>query len=519
MKQFLKSTIVVSVGTLLARITGFIRDIFLAKYLGSGFYSDVFFIAFRIPNFFRRIFAEGALSSAFVPIFASGVELHGKKKMMVFARNIYSILLYVLLILTLLAEIGMPFLMYVMAPGYLNDKAKFDLVVVLTRITFPYLIFISLTSLMSGILNSFNKFFVVSVVPVVLNCVFLTAVLFFGTTDKLEMARMLSYTVFCAGLVQFSWILFFTLRQKAFLYPVFPKITPTAKEFFSKFFNAFLGSGIVQINSMISSIVATLIPSAVSLLYYADRVSQFPLSLIGTAIGISTLPVLAQTMGKKGDKAKAQEIQEDSIFFACFLGIPASVGLFVLSTPIVRLLFQRGQFTAENTLQVASILRIYALALPFFILTKIFQTIFYAKKDTKTPMKASLYSLIINVVFNFSLVFLLGANGIAISTIISSIFVAGILFRKLLKEKIFSFSDVLQTKLLKILYISIIMGIVVYSVDTFIIKYISSAIIEIGLSISVGGLVFLILAYIFGVFEIDEILNLLGKKKNKTILP
>ena len=151
MKSFFKSTIIMSFGTLLSRISGFVRDIFIAKYLGSGFYSDIFFMAFRIPNFFRKIFAEGAFNSAFTPIFASGVESHGKEKMLIFARNIYSILLYSLLIFTLLAEIFMPFLMYILAPGYLEEQEKFKLVVFLTRITFPYLIFISLVSLMSGI--------------------------------------------------------------------------------------------------------------------------------------------------------------------------------------------------------------------------------------------------------------------------------------------------------------------------------------------------------------------------------
>lgn len=524
MKQFLKSTIVVSIGTLLARITGFVRDIFIAKYLGSGFYSDIFFIAFRIPNFFRKIFAEGAFASAFVPIFASGVQAHGKNKMMVFARNIYSILLYFLLIFTLLAEIGMPFLMYIMAPGYLDDKTKFDLVVILTRITFPYLIFISLTSLMSGILNSLNRFFAVSVIPVVLNFVFVAAILLFRGSNELGMATVLSYAVFCAGVAQFLWILFFTLKEKAFLYPVFPRITTTAKEFFSKFFNAFLGSGIVQINSMISSIIATLIPGAVSLLYYGDRVSQFPLSLIGTAIGITTLPILSKTLSKKGDKIAAQEIQEDSIFFSCFLGIPAAVGLFILSNPIIKLLFQRGQFTAENTIHVSNILKIYAIALPFFILTKIFQTIFYAKKDTKTPMKASLYSLIINIIFNFSLVFVLGANGIATATTISSIFVSGLLFHKLIKEKIFNFSIRLQLKILKVFYVSIIMGICVYCTDLFIIKYTSSVLIELFLAIGVGGTVFLIMSYLFGILNIQEIMAMIKssnkiESKKKTILP
>lgn len=511
MKQFLKSAFVMSFGTLLSRISGFVRDVFIAKYLGSGFYSDVFFMAFRIPNFFRKIFAEGAFNSAFTPIFASGVQVHGKEKMMIFARNIYSILLYFLLVFTLLAEIAMPFLMYILAPGYLDEPDKFNLVVILTRITFPYLIFISIVSLMSGILNTFNKFLAVSVTPVVLNTVIIIFAIIFRKSNEAGMATALSYGVFVAGAAQLIWMLFFTLKEKIFLYPTFPKITPTAKNFFSKFSNSFLASGIMQINSIIDSIVATLIPSGVSILYYGDRVAQFPLSLIGTAIGISILPLLSKTLSKRGDKKEAQNIQEDSIFLACFLGIPSAVGLFTLAYPIIEVLFQRGQFTAENTIQVANVLKIYSVALPFFILSKILQTIFYAKKDTKTPMKNSLYCLIINIVFSFSLVFFIGANGIAIATTISAVFASVSLFYKLLKEGTFEFSNVLQVKLLKIIYTSIIMAIFIVCSKIFLDRFEILTIFKLIISCSIGGFVFLLLSYVLKVIKIEEIKEFVKK--------
>ena len=511
MKQFLKSAFIMSFGTLLSRISGFIRDVFIAKYLGSSFYSDVFFMAFRIPNFFRKIFAEGAFNSAFTPIFASGVQMHGKDKMMIFARNIYSILLYFLLIFTLLAEIAMPFLMYILAPGYLSEPYKFNLVVILTRITFPYLIFISIVSLMSGILNTFNKFFAVSVMPVFLNAVIVIFAILFKNSSEIGIATALSYAIFVAGAVQLLWILFFTLKERIFLYPVFPRITPTAREFFSKFSHSFLASGIMQINSIIDSIVATLIPSGVSILYYGDRVSQFPLSLIGTAIGVSILPLLSKTLSKKGDKQEAQNIQEDSIFLACFLGIPSAVGLFTLAHPIIEVLFQRGQFTIENTLQVSNVLKIYSIALPFFILTKILQTIFYAKKDTKTPMKNSLYCLIINIIFSFSLVFFIGANGIAIATTISAIFATISLFYKLLKDGTFEFSDILQVKLLKIIYTSIIMAIFIICSNIFLEKYNILTIFKLIISGGIGGFIFLIISYVLVVVRVEEIRGFIGK--------
>lgn len=511
MKSFFKSTIIMSFGTLLSRISGFIRDIFIAKYLGSGFYSDIFFMAFRIPNFFRKIFAEGAFNSAFTPIFASGVESHGKEKMLIFARNIYSILLYSLLIFTLLAEIFMPFLMYILAPGYLEEQEKFKLVVFLTRITFPYLIFISLVSLMSGILNTFNKFFVVSIMPVILNFVIISFAIIFRNNIELKIATVLSYAISIAGIVQFIFIFICSLREKILLYPVFPRITPTAKKFLSRFFDSFLASGIMQINSICDSVFASLIPSAVSILYYADRVSQFPLSLIGTAIGITILPSLSRALSKKGDKQEAQELQENSLFLSSFLGIPASFALFFMSNLIVEILFQRGQFTTENTIQVANALKIYSVALPFFIFSKIFQTVFYAKKDTKTPMKNSLLCLGINATLSFSLIFFIGANGIAIATTTSAIFSTFSLFYKILKEKIFIFSDVLQVKLLKVIYISIIMSMVIYSLDSILKSFNTIPLLRLLLLSVIGGSVFFCLSFLLKIINIQEIKKFLRK--------
>lgn len=511
MKGFIKSAFIMSIGTLLSRVAGYVRDIFIAKYLGSGFFSDVFFLAFRIPNFFRKIFAEGAFNSAFTPIFASGVQVHGKEKMMIFARNLYSILLYSLLIFTLVVEIAMPFLMYVLAPGYLSDKTKFDLLVILTRITFPYLIFISLVSLMSGILNTFNKFFAVSVAPVILNFSIIAGIYIFRNSDNLVMVKAMSYSIFVAGILQLIWILIFTLKEKAFLYPVYPKLSKTTKQFFSKFGHSFLASGIVQINSIIDSIVATLVPSAVSILYYSDRVSQFPLSLIGTAIGMSILPILSKTLSKKGNKEEAQTIQEDAIFLSCFLGIPSAVGLFVMSNLIIELLFQRGQFSYENTIQVATVLKIYSIALPFFIFSKILQTIFYAKKDTKTPMKNAFYCLILNTCVSLSLVFKFGANGIAIATTMSSIFATTVLFYKLLKEQTFCFSDSLKVKLLKVIYSSILMGVTLISSKIFLEKHNISVILSFLISVGFGGVVFVSISYILGILNLKDFFR---KKEN-----
>lgn len=499
MKRFFRSIFATSFGTLLSRISGFVRDICIAKYLGSGYYSDVFFMAFKIPNFFRKITAEGALSSAFVPIFSSGVHSGDKEHITHFARNIFSILLYFLLVLVVLIEVYMPQFISLLAIGYVGDKLQFT--IALAKITFPYLIFISLVALMSGILNSLDRFFAVSIIPLVMNT---ALVLFFLMARNLSpsgIAVFASGGVLFSGVIQLMFVSYFVIREKIYLYPVKPSLTPETKVFFKKFWHTFLASGIVQINSFTNSIIATLIPGAVSLLYYGDRISQFPLSLIGTAIGISILPALSRALGS-GDRDESQALQESSFFLSLFLGLPSAVGLFTLATPIVSVLFERGEFTSGNTIDVANILRIYAIAVPFFIFSKVLNAIFYAKQDTKTPMANSLISLCINVICGCVLVHFYGVHGIAVATLISTMIATILLFWKLFKERIFAFNGDMQLKTLKIIYISIIMGIIIVCVRYLFARFGANDFITLTTAGGLGGISYLILSQALGVINL-----------------
>jgi len=468
----------------------------MAKYLGSNTYSDIFFVAFRIPNFFRKSFAEGAFGSAFVPVFADKIKQNGDKDAMSFARNVFSIMLYFLLIFTLIIEIAMPIVIYIFAPGFSRDANNIDTTIMLTRITFPYLIFIFIVSILSGILNTFDKFFTASMTPIIMNASLISAVVLFRNSGKDKIVLMLSMAVFVAGILQLLWMLFLTAREKIFLYPIIPKFTGDIKTFLSKFFDSFLSSGIVQINSILDSIIATTISGAVSTLYYGDRVVQFPLALIGSAISVSALPMLSKIMGSGANKDEVQKIQENVIFIACFFGISLATTLFTLAQPIVELLFQRGQFTAENTMMVANILKIYSLALPFFILTKVFQTIFFAKKDTRTPMKISAICLTINLIFGFPLSLLIGVNGIVAITTLSSIVTTFMLFSKLIRSKIFIITNTVQMNVLKIIYISAIMGITMYCGNIMLDKYDTiNVFYRLLFSATIGGAVFLLLNF------------------------
>jgi putative peptidoglycan lipid II flippase len=437
---------------LFSRFFGFVRDIFFAKYLGTGILSDVFLTAFRLPNFFRNIFAEGAFNSAFVPIF-SGILIQsdGKKRdLLKFSRNIFSILLYVLLILTLFVEIFMPQVVNVVASGFSDIPEKYNLVVILSRITFPYLIFISLVSFMSSVLNSLNKFAVVSVCPVILNLTFIFFSILSPFLNK-NIAYLLSYAVLVGGFLQFVWLLIFTIRSKILLFPVYPMVDELSKTFFRNFSNGFLASGVVQINSMIDSIMAAKIAGAVSFIYYADRISQLPLALIGTAISISILPLLSKKIAAKSDDVF--KIQEDALFIGLFLGLPSMVGLYFMADLAIPVLFERGAFTASASAAVIKCLKIYSFSLPAFITIKILQAVFFANGDTKTPLVTSSITMLSNIVLNMIFMKFFGFAGIVLSTALSSLLNVLALLSILIKQKRLVLSNVFCFKLVKVIYV------------------------------------------------------------------
>jgi len=462
MKIF-KSAFVVGSFTLLSRIFGFVRDILIAKFLGVGILSDAFFTAFRLPNLFRKIFAEGALNSAFVPIFSRLAHDNKKQMAKTFAINLFSILLYSLLIITIIFEIFMPTVIRVFAPGFLGNPEKFTLTVTFARIMFPYLLFISLISLMSGVLNSLNKFASVATTPIILNITIIFALLVFRNYNE-TVAHTLAYAVFIAGLLQFIWITFFSIKSGFLLYPSFPKLTKHTKEFFTKFVPGLIGAGVMQLNILVDTIMATTIAGGVSFLYYGERIVQFPLALIGTALGIVLLPTLSKEIHSKPEKAL--KTQNNALLVALILILPASTALFIMAENIIMTLFERGAFTAFNTGEVAKILQVYAFGLPMFVLVKIFTPSFFARKDTKTPMQIACVCLLINVTLNLLFIRPYGYVGIAMATVIASFFNVFLLVAILLKRNLFRFDVYFLNNLIKIIYSCAIMAVVIVFTNT-----------------------------------------------------
>ncbi len=500
--NFLKNSFVVSICTLIVRIFGFIRDMFFAKYLGTGVNSDVFLTAFKLPNLFRNVFAEGAFNPVFVPMFSNGLVKDGKEETERFSRNLFSILLYALLIFTLIIELFMPFLVRIIAPGFVHEFSKYSLSIKLSRITFPYLIFISLVSFLSGILNSLNKFACVSICPVILNITFIFFCWLAGCF-KTDILYTLSYAVVVGGILQLAWLFYFSVKNKVIMYPVYPKMDKNVNLFFSKFVNSFIGCGVLQINSMIDTIMASGIVGGISYIYYSDRIIQLPLVLIGTALSIGVLPHLAQVIAS-GNNEDIAKVQDTSILVALFFGLPAAVGIYVLSEYFIPVLFQRGEFGYSDSLAVISLLKIYAFALPLFILNKIVQAIFYAHNDTRTPMHMTVVSLIVNVILNYCFMKVFSYRGIVLSTAIASLLSLACLSFLAVKQGKLKISDNLLFKSIKILYCTIVMYLILVVCKKLVLDIPGRFVVRLGTiatSAFIAGVFYLFLSNFIGVFR------------------
>ena len=454
-----KSTTTFSFFTIISRILGYIRDILIAIFLGSGPLADAFFVAFRIPNTFRRLFAEGTFNAAFVPSYASELA-NGKDQSERFATNVFSLLIISLFFLVLVIEIFMPLFLFLIAPGFTGDQNKMDLAINLTRITFPFLFFVSLSSFFSAILNSHNRFAVAAAAPVVLN-IFLIAVLVYGNLLGDSLVYYLSYGVTVAGITQFFYLYFYV---KKFYLPKFSfkiSIDYKIKNFFSKLLPSIFSSGVTQINILIGTIIASFQASAVSYLYYADRIYQINLAIAGIAIGTVILPQLSKLIETE-NKSEILLLQNKALELSLFLSIPATVALFIACKPIVSALFGYGSFSETSVENSAIALFYFSLGLPAFSLIKVFSSFFFARHDTKTPFYISLISVLLNILISVLFFKKLGFVIIPIATSISSWFNAIILYIFSRKKDFFVFNNVFLSRFPRILISSLIMGLFFY---------------------------------------------------------
>lgn len=404
--------------TLLSRLLGFVRDVLLAAVVGAGPVADAFVVAFRLPNLFRRLFAEGAFNSAFIPLFGRTVEEEGDAGAKRFAGEIGAALLFCLLVLTAFAQIFMPLVVWALAPGFVEDPTKYDLTVLMSRIAFPYLIFMSMLAFIGGILNTYQRFAAAAFAPVMLNVVMsavLGAVLYLGIKDDTALGVILAIGVTVGGIVQLIVVLI-DLKRLGFKIPVFrPRYTKSAKRLLMLGIPGVVAGGVTQINIAVGQIIASMQEGANALLYFADRLYQLPLGVIGIAIGVVLLPSLTRQL-RAGQMGAYQHSLNRALEFSLVLTLPAAVALAVIPQEIVSVLFQRVRFDAAAVEGTAAALTAFAFGLPAFVLNKVFSPGYFAREDTKTPMIFAVVGMVVNVGLSIALFPMLQHVGIALAT-------------------------------------------------------------------------------------------------------
>jgi putative peptidoglycan lipid II flippase len=452
--RLLRSIVTVGGWTLLSRGAGFVRDVMMAAYLGAGPVAEAFLVAFSLPNMFRRFFAEGAFNMAFVPMFSK--KLEGGEDAQGFARDAFNGLAAVLIVFSILGTLAMPWLVWLMASGFAGDE-RFDLAVLFGRISFVYILFISLVALLSGVLNAFGRFTEASFVPVLMNLMFIVAMLLADHWGW-DMGLTLAWTVPLTGVAQlaFTWV---SAHRAGFRFsPGWPKLTPDLKRLAVIAAPAVLAGGVVQVNLLVGRQVASFTEGAVAWLSYADRLYQLPLGVVAIAVGTVLLPDLSRRL-RAGDAEGGRASFNRGTEFALFLTIPAAVALMVIALPLCAVLYQRGAFGPDDTAATALALAIYGAGLPAFVLHKVFQPLYYAREDTRSPFRFAVWSMIVNAAIAVGLLPLIGFAAAALATTISGWIMVLQLWlgtRKMGDEA--RFDDRFRARLPRILLASAIMG-------------------------------------------------------------
>ncbi len=501
--------------TFLSRMLGFLRDAILAKLLGTSQVADVFFVALKVPNVFRRVFAEGALQSAFIPIFNS---FYGKEnKKWIFASQVNLILFSTSLMVVLLMFVFMPEFLKIMAPGYRHSKDFMIPAVFLSRITIFYLFFVTIFTFYSSIFNSYNKFALFAWAPCFLNiCIIIFLFLgqyFSFSFNSLQsinnIALFGSFGVLVGGVSQLMLVLFFSyksgiLKKFKFIFPIIPETI----KFLKNMIPVVMGMGIYQINLFIDTILASFLPfGSISYLFYADRINQFPFAIIGVSTSIIVLPTLSRYIVNKSLETICK-FQEEVLILLLYFSIPASIGLMIAGREVVSILFERGQFVASSTSNTYYALVAYTFGLVFVVWNKVLGAIFYARKDTKTPFVISIFILIINLCFALFFVFRIGFVGLALAGSISAFFNTLLFFFYGMKYKFLS----LSFKFIKDSFLLFLLGLIYYyilnSLFVFLRPEIASKYLFLPIIVIIGGLIWFLLLFIFGMLKKERLKNI-----------
>ena len=443
--------------TLMSRVVAVAREVLLSHHLGAGGAADAFVMAFRLPNLFRRFLGEGALNAAFIPCFSGIHENRGEKDANQMAERVFAILLWFLLAIVISAYFLMPWIVMVFAPGFIETPERYELAVSFSKITFPYILFISLAALFGAILNSLNKFAAPAATPVLLNIVLVTTMLVYEWFD-ISAGMALSIGVFIGGIVQCLFLYIVCWRSGVKLRIKIPKIDKDVKEVMKLIVPGLISASVFQINVFVDSWLASFLPQgSVSYLYYADRLNQLPLGVFGIAISTAMLPIMARNIQSKNfDEAKKSQLK--AIELALKLTLPAMMALVFFSTPIIAMIYHHGKFGNFELMKTAPALSAYAIGLPGYVMCKVLNNSFFAKKDTKTPLKIAIVVVITNALLSYTLMQFFKHVGMAMATAITAWLNVFLLIIFLKKDDLFSATKEHFNNILKLIFCTIITG-------------------------------------------------------------
>ncbi|MBW2297461.1 MAG: murein biosynthesis integral membrane protein MurJ [Deltaproteobacteria bacterium] len=501
---------IVGAATFLSRVFGFVRDVVIAGYFGAGLASDAFFVAFRIPNLLRRLFAEGSLTVAFIPVFSEYLTRHGREEAYRLARSAMRMLSIILAVAAVAGVLASPVIVHIIAPGFTASPEKYQLCVDLTRFMFPYIFFIGLVALCMGILNVLGHFAAPALAPVFLNLAMITSVLLFS--PHLERPVFgLAVGVLLGGLLQLLLQIPFLIKNGLFFWQKTKIFHPGLKRIGKLMLPAVFGAAVYQINMVIGTLLASLLPEgSVSYLYYADRLVQFPLGIFAIATATAVLPSLSKQVAKE-DFDGLRETFRHAMNFVFFITIPAMVGLVVLREPIVYLLFKRGAFDVETVRLTATALLYYCAGLWAFSAVRIVVSMFYALQDTKTPVKMAVVSIAVNVLLGIGLMGPLKHGGLALATSLASV-VNLLLLIWALRQKIgmLGWRQIMSSAAISSVN-ALLMGLVVWGTAGAIIPrdHHSTLVLLAGVAGSVGAgvVTYAFLGYLFGGSELGRLVR------------
>ncbi|MEK7802010.1 MAG: murein biosynthesis integral membrane protein MurJ [Pseudomonadota bacterium] len=503
--------------TMLSRIAGMVRDMLTASILGAGPMADAFFIALKLPNFFRRIAAEGAFSVSFVPLYSKTLEQDGEEEAAKFSGQVCSLLMIVLSLFTCIMLLIMPWVIHVIAPGFVEGTERYQLAVTMTRFSFPYLMFMSLTALCGGMLNAHHRFAPFAAAPILFNLTLIASILLFVPFFP-SAGHAMAVGVSVSGVLQLAMMVYFLRRNRVSFSWQYPQMTDKIKRLFKLMLPGALSAGIFQVNLFVDMMVASLLPAgAISYLYYADRLNQLPLSIAGIAVGTALLPMLSKAIAAK-DHIDANDLFNRAIEFCFFVALPSAVALLIVPYPMVATLFEHGKFSASDAQTTSYVLMGAGLGLPAYIASKVFLTAFWAHEDTVTPVKITIITALTNVFLCLLLIGWLGVAGISLATGIVGWLQVYLLHHKLKHIETLTFDARLQANFPKMAICSCVMGIVLFILSYVLQPFFHGALVvkitALVALLGVASLTYVLAIHVSGVLKFNQITLYLKRSKD-----